>query len=225
MGFAKFFVGLVFLWIGSVLPAQSADSARLVYGKVEVRSKNNQPLGVNSGVVVYLKEVNGNKGFTPMGGRPSMASENMKFSPDVLPVLVGTSVVFPNKDDAIHNVYSASETKKFDFGRYGNGEENSIRFDKPGIVDIFCKIHPLMAGTILVLENPFFTTTDEKGNYSISGIPPGKYTMVSWFPFGNSQEQPVDLTQEAKVRADFVLVKVRASNHKKKAGEKKPPQR
>ena len=216
MDFIRISYALFFLGFAWVVPAESG----VLFGKVEIRSKNQQPLGVNSGVVVYLKEVNGNKGFSSKT-RPAMASENMKFSPDILPILVGTSVVFPNKDDSIHNAFSTSEAKKFDFGRYGYGEENSVSFDKPGVVNVFCKIHPQMAGTILVLENPYFTTTDENGNYTLKDIPAGNYTLVSWFPFGNSQEKKVELTKESKTEADFSLVKLRNSNPRKTTAAKK----
>lgn len=205
----------------AAVPAARAGSTGTLHGRVEVRSKDNKPLGNNSGVVVYLKEVNGNKGFSASKGGPSMASENMKFAPEVLPVLVGTSVVFPNKDETIHNAFSISEPKKFDLGRFGYGEENSVRFDNPGSVNVYCKIHPRMTGYILVLANPYFTTTDEKGNYSIKDIPVGTYTAVSWFPYGDSQEKKVAVTQDQKGETDFSLVKVRNANARKSQSGKK----
>ncbi len=223
MGFTGFFRVLVFTVLLGSITGAGAEAAGVLAGRVEIRSKNQQPLGDNSGVVVYLKEVNGNKGFAAMKGKPSMASENMKFAPAILPILVGTSVVFPNKDDTIHNVFSASDAKKFDFGRYGYGEENSIRFDKPGVVNIYCKIHPLMAGTILVLENPFFAATDEQGRYSITGIPPGSYQAVCWFPYGEAQVKQVELSGDSKTEADFSLVKLRNANPRKKPAEKMKP--
>lgn len=221
MVLVRFFSPLFILWWASAAPAAMAASKGIIYGKVEIQSKNHQPLGNSSGAVVYLKEVNGNKGFSPSGSRPSMASENMRFTPEVLPVLAGTSVVFPNNDDMIHNAFSISEAKKFDFGRYGYGEENSALFDKPGLVSVYCKIHPKMAGYILVLSNPYFTVTDKEGNYSLEGVPAGNYTLVCWFPYGDSQEKKVDLTQETKAEADFSLLKLRATNPRKNTADKK----
>ncbi len=206
---------LLFGFAGAV-PAALAGSS--VSGRVEVHAKGGASAADNSGVVVYLKEVNGNKGFSAGKNGPSMASENMKFAPEILPVLVGTSVVFPNKDDTVHNAFSISPAKKFDLGRYGYGEQNSVRFDTPGAVNVYCKIHPKMSGYILVLANPYFTVTDEGGNYSIKDVPPGNYTVVSWFPYGESQEKKVDLTEDA--RADFSLVKLRNSNPRKMLAEK-----
>jgi plastocyanin len=221
MRFNILLAGVLSLCFAWAIPVSGSDSGGTIYGQVEIHSKNGQSTGDNSGAVVYLKEVNGNKGFTPEKKSPTMASENMQFNPGVLPVLVGTSVIFPNKDDTIHNAFSVSKPKKFDLGRYGYGEENPVRFDKPGIEYVFCKIHPRMSGCILVLENPYFTLTDEKGNYSIQGVPPGSYTVVGWFPLGDGQERQVDLTKDTKAKADFSLVKLRESNSRKKLAEDK----
>jgi len=220
MSLARFFIGLGMFFCAIVVFPRSAD-AGFLYGQVEVNTKDHRPLGDLSGVVVYLKEVNGNKGFSPAKGRLSMASENMRFNPEILPVLEGSSVVFPNNEDMIHNAFSVSDAKKFDFGRYGFGEENSALFDKPGPVTVYCKIHPRMTGYILVLENPFFTMTDEKGNYTLKGVPIGNYKAVAWFPFGESQEKKADLTQGEKAEVDFSLVKMRNSNPRKNPAEKK----
>src|SRR5690349_1612880 len=91
------------LCLAGAVPALAGST---VSGRVEIHTKGGQSTGNNAGVVVYLKEVNGNKGFSASSKGPSMASENMKFAPEVLPVLVGTSVVFPNKDDTVHNAFS-----------------------------------------------------------------------------------------------------------------------
>ena len=204
----------LFLCLAVAVPVFAGST---VSGRVEIHAKGGTSVSNNSGVVVYLKEVNGNKGFSGSDG-PSMASENMKFSPEVLPVLVGTSVVFPNKDDTVHNAFSISPAKKFDLGRYGYGEQNSVRFDTPGPVNVYCKIHPKMSGYILVLANPYFTVTDEEGNYSIKNVPAGNYTLVSWFPYGDSQEKKVNLAADTK--ADFSLVKLRNSNPRKMPASK-----
>ena len=38
-----------------------------------------------------------------------------------------------------------------------------------------------MNATILVLENPFFATPDEDGNYTIKNVPVGNYTVKFWY--------------------------------------------
>lgn len=105
---------------------------------------------------------------------------NETFVPHVLPILAGTTVQFLNSDEVYHNVFSFSTAKSFDLGRYKTGKSRSVTFDKPGVVKVYCDIHTHMNAFILVLENPFFASTDENGYFEIKGVPPGKYTIKAW---------------------------------------------
>ena len=58
-----------------------------------------------------------------------IAQKGAMFSPHILPVLVGTTVEWPNYDDILHNVFSFSETKPFDLGLYKSPELKQIAFD------------------------------------------------------------------------------------------------
>ncbi len=113
--------------------------------------------------------------------RPVMDQRDIMFSPRVLPILVGTIVDFPNSDNLFHNVFSYSQTKDFDLGRYPTGESRSVLFERAGIVRVYCDIHAHMNATILVLDNPYFATPDDEGHYSIRNIPEGLYTLKLWF--------------------------------------------
>ncbi|MDP9004745.1 MAG: hypothetical protein M3N12_08135, partial [Verrucomicrobiota bacterium] len=66
--------------------------------------------------VVYLQ---GSFPPAPAPKTPAqVAQKNIAFAPDLLPVLVGSSVEFPNMDETYHNVFSYSKIKRFDLGRY-----------------------------------------------------------------------------------------------------------
>ena len=110
-----------------------------------------------------------------------IAQEGAVFSPHVLPVMVGTTVEWPNNDRIYHNVFSMSDAKQFDLGLYkGNPADKRVTFDKPGRVDVFCSIHSSMNCIVLVLANPYFATTDGNGDYKIQNVPPGKYKLKAW---------------------------------------------
>ncbi len=140
------------------------------------------PYTLSEKAVVYIESA-------PAGGaprdtgraHPKLNQQQMLFRPLVLPVLEGTTVDFPNNDDLFHNVFSYSQAKEFDLGRYPRGHVRSVRFDKPGVVKVYCDIHSYMYATILVLENPFFAVPDEDGNYSIDNIPAGTYKLSLWY--------------------------------------------
>ena len=56
----------------------------------------------------------------------------------------------------------------------------SVRFDRPGIVRVFCDIHSHMNAFILVFSHPFFAMTDADGRYRIDNVPPGTYSVIAW---------------------------------------------
>jgi len=127
------------------------------------------------------------------------------FSPHVLPVLAGTTVEWPNNDDILHNVFSFSETKPFDLGLYKSPEVKQVIFDRPGRVDVFCSIHTRMNCIVLVLENPFFAATNEKGSYKIANVPAGTYKLKAWHERLPSQTREITVPDEGEVKADFTL--------------------
>src|SRR6202008_952475 len=112
--------------------------------------------------------------------RAIMDQRNETFVPHVLAITTGTTVDFPNSDPFYHNVFSLSKTQRFDLGRYASGRSRSVRFDRPGIVRVFCEIHSHMNAFILVFNHPFFALTDEEGRYRIDGVPSGTYTVAAW---------------------------------------------
>jgi plastocyanin len=113
-------------------------------------------------------------------GRARMDQRNETFMPHVLAVDAGTLVDFPNNDSTYHNVFSLSKPKRFDLGRYARGRSKSVRFDRPGIVRVFCDIHSHMSAFVLVFSHPFYSTTEADGRYRIDNIPPGTYTVSAW---------------------------------------------
>jgi plastocyanin len=133
-----------------------------------------------------------------------MAQKNIAFAPDLLPVLIGTAVEFPNMDDTYHNVFSYSKTKRFDLGRYRKDEKpTTVVFDKPGAVTIHCEIHERMRGTILVLETPHFQKTDTAGRYRLEHLPAGKYILKAWVAGDDVRERPVELKAGMTLHVDF----------------------
>jgi plastocyanin len=157
-----------------------------------------------SPAVVYLEGVAGD--FKPPEKNPEITQEGIEFRPRVVPILKGTTVDFPNRDKVHHNVFSLSEPAKFDLGRYATGESKQFKFENAGVVKVFCEIHEHMKAFVVVLDNPYYATTDETGAYKIENIPPGTYTLVAWHEDGKPVRQPITIpagaaTQDLKFSA------------------------
>jgi plastocyanin len=90
------------------------------------------------------------------------------FVPHVLAIVAGTTVDFPNSDQTYHNVFSLSKAKSFDLGRYAVGRTKSVRFDRPGIVRVFCDIHSHMSAFVLVFSHRYFSVVDDEGRYVVA---------------------------------------------------------
>lgn len=141
-----------------------------------------QPYRLSEKALVYLESVpQPPGGYGPPIVHPQLNQSQMLFRPLVLPVLVGTTVDFPNNDNLFHNVFSYSQPREFDLGRYPRGQRRSVRFDRTGVVSVYCDIHSYMYATILVLENPYFAVPDDDGSYSIDNVPPGTYKLIFWY--------------------------------------------
>src|SRR5438046_1325024 len=130
--------------------------------------------------VVYLETAPRGAFETTEGGHAVMDQRNETFVPHVLAITTGTTVDFPNSDKFYHNVFSLSKIKTFDLGRYAAGHSRPVRFDRAGIVRVFCDIHSHMNAFILVFSHPFFALTDAEGRYRIDKVPPGTYGVIAW---------------------------------------------
>jgi plastocyanin len=104
-----------------------------------------------------------------------------QFRPALMVVQTGTPVVFPNEDPLYHSVFSLSDVKRFDLGRFRKGEEpEAIVFDKAGQVPVFCEIHNHMRATLVVVDTPWIAQSKPDGSFEIAGIAPGTYTATIW---------------------------------------------
>jgi plastocyanin len=151
-----------------------------------------------SGVVLSLKAVN--QPAATSGQRFTMLQKNKMFTPHILPVVTGSTIDFPNGDPIFHNAFSTYSGQIFDVGLYSPGTSRSVRFLKPGIVRVFCNIHPSMSSIILVLTTPYFVVTPRDGSFRLD-VPPGSYDLTVFNE--RSTEQVLQaLTRRILVTAD-----------------------
>jgi plastocyanin len=129
--------------------------------------------------VVYVEKVA--QPSTPPAAPVFMNQQGIKYLPHILPVVVGTKVIFKSADPELHNVY-ARGTKKvlFNDAVLPNMQSQPKAFDALGPVHLTCNVHKEMSAWILVLENSFFAVPEKDGSFTIDGLPPGTYTVRVW---------------------------------------------
>jgi plastocyanin len=181
------------------LEVQAARRTADRYGGTTAASQEVQPVPA----VVYL--VGSVAGSSPPSRPVEMIQKDSAFTPAAVVVGVGSSVDFPNEDPFFHNVFAYSEARRFDLGRYPQGESKSVDFPEPGVVDVYCEVHDVMRGVIIVTENPFYALVGVDGSFRIDGVPAGTYQVSIWSADHQGQEQTVTVTDGETTRVDVEL--------------------
>jgi len=161
-----------------------------------------KPVEDRSNAVVFVA---GFREPPPANHNAKLEQKNKAFGERVLAVTQGETVSFPNQDGIHHNVWSKSEVKSFDLGLFKFPETRMVTFDKPGVVTVFCNIHPQMIATILVLPNTRYAVSDSSGVYKIEGIPPGDYAVYAWVEGAKPEKQIVKIEDGKDAKLDFKL--------------------
>jgi plastocyanin len=161
--------GALALSLAAALPAAAAGL------RVDVRDARGG--AVNEAVVYAVPE--GRKVRGP-AGQAVIDQKNRTFVPHVLPVQVGTPVLFPNSDNVRHQVYSFSPAKTFQLPLYSGTPAAPVVFDRAGVVALGCNIHDHMSAYIVVVETPYFATTTN-GEAVLSHLPEGQYALRIWY--------------------------------------------
>jgi plastocyanin len=173
-------------------------------GIVTLRDRSGKDKPDRSGVVVYIEQLP-NKKFAALKKVRAMAQRDKSFAPSVIAITRGSTVDFPNEDKFFHNVFSLSEGNTFDLGLYRAGESKSVTFEKTGVVDVYCNIHPNMWAQILVLDNPFFTTAGKDGSFEIAKLPPGTYSVAAWVSGGEPVRQQIKIEPGKRVEVALAV--------------------
>ena len=194
-------------------------SAAVVNGKVMFLTKRGQKPVVNE-TLVWLDPA----GRAPKrpGGAFMMTTRSKTFVPHIVAVPAGSTITFPNEDPISHNLFSLTPGHTFDLGLYRKGPGRAQKFDMPGVVNIYCNVHPNMSAVVHVMQTPYYGFADANGDYSFD-VPPGKYRLTAWNEQGGSSFSDIEVTSNGKVAGPTLLTidgrNFRAVQHTNKNGQ------
>ncbi|HLA77435.1 MAG TPA: hypothetical protein VJU18_07645 [Vicinamibacteria bacterium] len=188
--------GAVLLWI-QTWPLVAGT----VTGKVTVLDKGGR-LSQDAGDTVVWVE--GAKG--PL--KPNRVVVTMKgkeFRPRVVVVPVGGTVEFPNDDPILHNAFSVSGENRFDLDLYRRPKTGARTFHHPGIVRVYCNIHPQMSAVVVVRDNPYFAQASGDGSFAIDEVPAGRYRLKAWHPRSGEVVKDLRVPAEGSLGVELTL--------------------
>jgi plastocyanin len=134
-------------------------------------------------VLIYIKDGLGDKAYAPPSTPVVMDQKGCRFVPHVIGVMAGQPVKFTNSDATMHNVHmipTVSTNQAIDVSEGPNSSGDTRTLSAPEfMIPVRCNNHPWMEGFINVVSSPFYTVSGEDGHFTIKGVPPGNYTIVS----------------------------------------------
>lgn len=165
------------------------------------------------GAIIYVEDI-----VVTGHGSAEMRQEGKQFLPKVLVVQKGTKVAFPNADAIFHNVFSVSPDNSFDLGSYRQGESKSVTMAKPGVVTVYCNMHPQMVGHILVVPNGNYVRAGADGFFRLTNVPAGPHRIVAWAPNAKPAKVQATVGADQVVTIEVALSKTGSTMHTKKDG-------
>jgi len=148
-----------------------------------------------------------------------MTTRGKQFVPRTLTIPVGSRVRFPNEDVILHNVFSVSGENSFDLGLYRRGKGKEQKFDRPGLVRVFCNVHHSMVGYILVLQSPYVATPDAEGRFVLTGLPRGAGRLTVWHEQAEPAGMDVQVPRAEPLAPRLEIVRPRIPPHLNKTGK------
>jgi plastocyanin len=162
-----------------IIAALAGTSAAAATLGVDVTDAQGKP-APNS--VVTLVPDSGQTLASHVPERSIIDQRHEMFIPLVVVVRKGGEVVFTNNDTTMHQVYSFSPIKQFQFEIDQGQVSKPVVFDKAGVAAIGCNIHDSMVAFAFVSDAPWAVVTDAKGHAELRDVPDGTYRASAWHP-------------------------------------------
>ena len=162
--------------------------------------------GVQEGFV-YLKKIKQGKAWPAQESTPVLDQKNCRFSPSVQIIRKGDIEIL-NSDPVLHNTHGylckklGKQCKRtvFNLALPNQGQIIKKKLKRAGTVKVDCDAHGWMLGWVQVVDNPYYAITGEDGSFTLTDVPPGKYTLVAFQGYTGGVEIP--LTVKANQRLD-----------------------
>ena len=127
------------------------------------------------------------------------------YTPRVAAARVGQKVTFINSDPIFHNVRSVTkENQKFNMAMPRKDQRETKIFNKPELfLQAKCSVHPWMGAFVAVMDHPYYSISNNKGEFKIPNLPVGTYKVEAWHEVFGTQVQNLVVKEGAVSELKF----------------------
>lgn len=186
-------IALVCTWLGGCATTGTVE------GRVSVPGKNNS----SAEAVITAARSDTTIQSRPEHQLATLVLDDGRFVPDMLLIDPGTTVTFENRDRVFHNAFSISPAQKFDVGSIPPGQTRKVKFNHPGIVQVYCELHPRELTTIIIAPVRARTRPMPDGTYMLGGLSAGTYLVRAWHPDFGCRSKRVLVAAREHVTVNF----------------------
>ncbi|HXZ79926.1 MAG TPA: carboxypeptidase regulatory-like domain-containing protein [Terriglobales bacterium] len=156
---------------------------------------------------VYVKDGLGDRTFETPKDAVTIDQQGCRYHPHVLGVMTGQEVKVVNSDNTTHNIHpTPKDNREWNESQAPKAAPLEKSFAREEVMlPVKCNQHPWMKMYINVVKNPFYAVTDKNGKYTLTGLPPGTYTIAVVHEKGWTQEQKVTLAPKDSKTVDFTV--------------------
>jgi plastocyanin len=170
--------------------------------------KLDQSLLVNNGnlanAVITITDIKKGKKIEPK--KIILDQAGCEYKPHVLAFPAGSTVEILNPDGILHNVHSYSKVNSpFNIAQPKFKKALQQKIEKPETFEVKCDVHGWMHGWLVSTANPYFAVTDNSGNFKLTDVPAGSYTVEVWHEKLGKSTQKVTVKAKEDAKASFEL--------------------
>jgi len=163
-------------------------------------------------VFVYVKDGLGNRVYIPAKTPVVLDQKGCRYVPHVVGAMVGQPIEFRNSDPTMHNVHVVPQEGQnaagLDISQPPMGGTEQHVFHHAGLmVPVRCNNHPWMEAFLNFATNPFFAVSNPEGKFTITGLPPGTYTLVAVQEKLGTRSESVTVQKQKTTDANFTFGK------------------
>lgn len=160
--------------------------------------------------VVYLEQVDAGKPFRQQAETVIIDQSECAFTPYLQTMANGGSVEVTNSDPVAHNIHTyeiigRARRTVFNVGQPSKGDAftKAVNLRRGVAMKVECDHHDFMHGWVFVASNPYYAVVNDKGEFTMTDVPPGKYVIKSWHGRLGEKEAAVEVKAGTAVEINF----------------------